>query len=219
MQSRSACATSSRSPSGAWRSISTLPAMRRMPRAWAAVNSASTDTLCTVGTPPPTWCRGPAARPGKRRAGRRHRRVGMGALGREGVALQPVQQFGAVAGDDVQLRAVHMGVDEARQQQPAALVIALPARPGRLITGLHAGDAAVVADQQPVVGPPAHVLHRRRAPVGRAGEVQQVGADGLHAASGRAGSVRVGSCRATSRTCSRNQRMAGAWCVRSCHSW
>jgi hypothetical protein len=48
-QSRRAPSTSSRRPSGAWRSISTLPVMMRMPRTEAASNSASADTACTVG--------------------------------------------------------------------------------------------------------------------------------------------------------------------------
>jgi hypothetical protein len=49
MQSRSAVATSSRKPSGAWRSINTLPVISAMPRSCAAANKASAETLCTVG--------------------------------------------------------------------------------------------------------------------------------------------------------------------------
>ncbi|OIQ65731.1 hypothetical protein GALL_527090 [mine drainage metagenome] len=50
MLSRSALATlASRSPSGLWRSISTLPLISRIPSFRASANSASTDALCTVG--------------------------------------------------------------------------------------------------------------------------------------------------------------------------
>jgi hypothetical protein len=72
-------------------------------------------------------------------------------------------------------------------------------------------------------------LRRGRAPAGVGGEVQQVGAQGEGAHGGGKGHVAVpsreraarGSCdgRATSRTCSRSQRIGGAWCVRSCQSW
>ena len=47
--SRSALATLSLTSTGALRSISTLPVMRRMPCASAAVKRASTEALCTVG--------------------------------------------------------------------------------------------------------------------------------------------------------------------------
>jgi hypothetical protein len=49
-----------------------------------------------------------AARPGCANG-----RVGVAQLGREGVGFEPVEQGRAVAGDDFQLRHVHMGVDEA----------------------------------------------------------------------------------------------------------
>ena len=69
----------------------------------------------------------------------RHGRVGVAQLGGEGVGLQPVQQAGAPAADHVQLRAVHVGVDEARHQQAAAVVHTLPV--GARVRGLCADDA------------------------------------------------------------------------------
>ena len=42
------------------------------------------------------------------------------ALGREGVARQPVEQLGAVARDHRELRVVHVAVDEARREHRAA---------------------------------------------------------------------------------------------------
>ena len=41
-------------------------------------------------------------------------------LFREGVVVQPVEQFGAVGGDDLHLREMHMRVDEAGQDADAA---------------------------------------------------------------------------------------------------
>jgi xanthine dehydrogenase small subunit len=101
--------------------------------------------------------------------------IGVARLGREGVRRQPVEQLAAVAGDDVDLRAVHVGVDEAGQDEPAAVIVALPALPGRL--GLHGDDPAAFGEQ-PVIGAKAH---RRRIDVapGRVGaEIEQVAADG-----------------------------------------
>ncbi len=66
--------------------------------------------------------------------------------------------------DHVELRAVHMAVDEARQDQAAAVVDARPACAG--IISLDPGDAAVGADQQPMVGAKSH---------GRAGDIGQGG--------------------------------------------
>jgi hypothetical protein len=102
----------------------------RMPRAAPRLNSASAEHLVHGGE---DHRRGGAVgqqRVEEERGAGRATAGSAGALGREGVAVQPVQQLGAVAGDDVELRAVHMGVDEARQQQPAALVVALQPGPG-----------------------------------------------------------------------------------------
>ena len=145
----------------------------------------------------------------------RHRGVGMAGFGREGVGVEPIQQLGAPAGDHIHLRAMHMGVDEAGQQQAAAVVDLAPvvAR-GRIGTvRLHRGNAAVVTDQQPVCGAPARMgtVPIRQARV--ASEVEAVRQDrGLHAFSSN-------SPRATSRTCSRSQRTAALAWVMSCHSW
>ena len=110
-------------------------------------------------------------------------RVGIAQLGRKGVSLEPVQQLGAVAGNHLQLRHVHMGVDEARHQQLAAVVVLRPGGVGGF--GLHAGDAAVV-HQQPVVRPPAQAGRclAGHAPARVGGEVEQIGAQGqpTHAA-------------------------------------
>ncbi len=106
-----------------------------------------------------------------------HRRVGISLLGGEGIALQPVEQGAAVARDHIELRAVHMGVDEAGQDQPAAVVDALPARVGLAVhraRRLRIDDAAVL-DQQPVVGPPAHTGRvGGRCEAGVGGEIEQV---------------------------------------------
>jgi len=69
--------------------------------------------------------------------------------------FQPVQQLGAVARNHVELRAVHVAVDEARQDQSAAMVVLRPRVVGNLRTRLHRNDLAAV-DQQPVVGPKAN---------------------------------------------------------------
>ncbi len=50
-------------------------------------------------------------------------RVRKSALGRKGVVVQPIQQLPPIGGDDVDLRVMHVGVDEARHDQLAAMVI------------------------------------------------------------------------------------------------
>ena len=100
-------------------------------------------------------------------------RIGMARLGREGVALEPVEQLGAVRGDHVELHAVHVGVDQARRQQAAAVVLARPVGAWRLRTRQHTGDAAVV-DQQPVVGAVAHTSEAGCTQARIAGEIEQV---------------------------------------------
>jgi hypothetical protein len=99
------------------------------------------------------------------------RRLGMARLGGKGVRRQPLEQLGAVARDHVELRAVHVGVDEAGQDPAAGVLPPRPALARRL--GLDRGDAPVL-DQQPVVGPPAHRPALDLAPAGRRGEVEQV---------------------------------------------
>ena len=103
------------------------------------------------------------------------RRLAVQRFGRVGVRLEPVEQLGAVAGDHVELRAVHMGVDEAGQHQPAAMVDALPVVAGRL--GLEAGDA-VALDQQPMRRAEPNGGRVRLTPGGRRGEIEQVAEDG-----------------------------------------
>ena len=125
-----------------------------------------------------------------RRTGLGHRRVGKAQLGWKGVGAQPVEQLGAVAGNHVDLRAVDMRVDKARQQQLAPVVAAHPAVARRLVARLHAGDAAVL-HQQPVVRPKAHGGRIDHRPGGGAGEVEQVAAQGH--AGGVGGLVRHGS--------------------------
>jgi xanthine dehydrogenase small subunit len=60
-------------------------------------------------------------------------------LGGKGVRRQPVEQFGAEARDDVDLRAVHVGVDEAGQDEATGVVVARPALSRRV--GLDGDDA------------------------------------------------------------------------------
>ena len=105
------------------------------------------------------------------RADPRALRIGEALLGRKGVRLEPVEQLFAVARDHVELRHVDVGVDEAGQDQPAGVVVALVARVGRI--GLRADDPAGV-DQQPVVGAEAHGGRLDLAPRRLGGEVEQV---------------------------------------------
>ncbi len=101
-----------------------------------------------------------------RRTGLGLRRIGHAHFGREGVGVEPVQQLCAPGADDVELRAVHMAVDEAGQDQLALVVDGAPVGTGRV--GLRADDAPVF-DEQPMVGPKAHgravaIGTRRRPP-------------------------------------------------------
>jgi hypothetical protein len=113
------------------------------------------------------------------RAHARHLGVGVALFGGEGVGVEPVEQGGAKAGDHVELRAVHMGVNEAGHQQAAAMVFLgdmLPARGQSLGGRLHGVDAAVF-DENEVIWAPAHpggLVRQGKTRVG--GEVEQVGA-------------------------------------------
>jgi hypothetical protein len=147
------------------------------------------------------------------------RNVGVARFGRKGMRRQPVEQLGAVAGDDVDLRAVHVRVDEAGQHEPAAVVVPFPALAGRF--GLDAGDAAGI-DQQPVIRAKAHRDGIAIAPGRLAGEIEQIAADGdarrcAHAV--RLGMACPARLRATPRTCSRSHFADADACVTSCQSW
>src|SRR5690606_40560275 len=104
-------------------------------------------------------------------------RVGEAALGGEGVFLQPFEQLLAVAGDDVGLRVMDVGVDEAGQDQLAAVIG--ERRAGRQLRqqlGRRAafGDVAVAHDQHAV----GEVFERARV-VRRIGEeMHDFAADG-----------------------------------------
>ena len=117
------------------------------------------------------------------RAQVRHLGVGVALFGGEGVGVEPVEQGGAKAGDHVELRTVHMGVDEAGHQQATPVVFLgdmLPAWGHSLGGRLHGVDAAVF-DEDEVIRAPAHargLVRQGKARVG--GEVEQVGAQ--HAA-------------------------------------
>ena len=72
------------------------------------------------------------------------RAVGVARLGGKGVRRQPVEQLAAVAGDDVDLRAVHVAVDEARHDRVPAPIDDLGVRAGHLTSLLvrtHPRDA------------------------------------------------------------------------------
>ena len=145
--------------------------------------------------------------------------VGMARLGGKGVRRQPVEQLAAVAGDDVELRAVHVRVDEAGHDEAARVLVALPAVAGRL--GLDAGDAAAL-DQQPMAGAEAHRRGFGVAPGRLGAEVEQVAVHGearRHAHAARLGIASPASSRATSRTCSRSHFDEAEACVTSCQSW
>ena len=100
-----------------------------MPRASAAAKSASTEPAWTVGktTADVVPCASSASRKCAAAASA-WSASRVARLGGEGVRRQPVEQLAAVAGDDVDLRAVHVGVDEARQDQAAAVVVARASR-------------------------------------------------------------------------------------------
>ncbi|MPL82839.1 hypothetical protein SDC9_28788 [bioreactor metagenome] len=90
-------------------------------------------------------------------------RIGKAGLGREGVAVEPVDQPLAPARDHLRLRVMHMGVDEARRDQLPAEVGDLRARvSGAQRLGLaHGGDLAVL-DRHRTAGEMA----RRGGPLG-----------------------------------------------------
>ena len=52
----------------------------------------------------------------------RHRRVGEGFLGREGVAREPVEELQSLGADDAGLHVMDMGVDETGRDQAAGIV-------------------------------------------------------------------------------------------------
>ncbi len=151
--------------------------------------------------------------------------------------------------DDVELRAVHVGVDEAGQDQLAGMVDAPPGDVSR--RQLSADDGAAF-DQQPMARAETHRIAVAVGARRRGHEVQQVSAQSNRVAvmvppgacgAGPHGNAGVAtqpvgreqawggpapahdnfsgtaSCRATSRTRSRSQRSGGAAWVRSCHSW
>ena len=159
----------------------------------------------------------------QRRRGLRESRVGVPGLGRKGVALKPVQELGAPGGDHVELRAVDVGVDETRHQQLAAAVELEPVVSRGF--GLHRSDPASGVDQQPMRRAPANRWAVRVGQAGVGPEVEQVGEDRrghkccptTHRQATHASPP--ANSRATSRTCSRNQRTAGEAWVRSCQSW
>ena len=73
-------------------------------------------------------------------------RIGEGALRREGVVVEPVEQLPAIGGDHVDLRIMHMGIDEARQDQLAAVIVQRVLRGARfqdVRRGPNRGDAAI----------------------------------------------------------------------------
>ena len=104
---------------GAWRSISTLPAITRMPRASAASNSTSTECACTVPytapvvTPLRSALGDVHAAPRRGRARRRAWRVSAGNVWR----VEPVEQRDAAGADDGHLRIVDVRVDEPGADQ------------------------------------------------------------------------------------------------------
>ena len=149
-----------------------------MPRASAAANSASTDAgVDGREDDRRRSCRGASSASRKcAAAASACAGVGVARLGREGVRRQPVEQLAAVAGDDVDLRAVHVGVDEARQDEAAARGRdAASLRPGG--SALHGDDAAALGEQ-PVVGAKAHRRRIDLAPGRLGAEIEQVAADG-----------------------------------------
>ena len=147
-------------------------------------------------------------------------RIGVAQLGREGVGVQPVEQLGAEAGDDVELRAVDVGVDETGQQQAAAVVFGLPLGAGGEDAGRLGAEDLAVLDQQPVVRAPAHAGRGvGRIPARVGGEIKQVGAQRQSGSGHERAKGWAVRRRATSRTVSRSQRSDAALCVTSCQSW
>jgi hypothetical protein len=110
-------------------------------------------------------------------------RIGEGRFRREGVALQPVEELGAVAADDVGLGVVDVGVDEAGHQVAPAVVGAGGAGGElgeQLGGGADFGHVTVLHDQQAV----GKVLQGAgvRGRVGQA--VQHMAAEGQQVRSG-----------------------------------
>ena len=79
-------------------------------------------------------------------------RIGEAELGGEGVALEPFHQPRAVRRDHVDLRVVHVRVDEAgHDEATAAIDERYPVRHARIACGSQPGDVPVL-DQQHAVG-------------------------------------------------------------------
>ncbi|OIQ65730.1 hypothetical protein GALL_527080 [mine drainage metagenome] len=107
--------------------------------------------------------------PGLRRVG-----VPIAHFGGKGIDVQPIEQFCAERGDDVELRRVHVGVDEPWSEQMAAPVDARPVRARRRLGRQRPGDAAIL-DQQLTARDEAHWLARIDRESGVGGEVGQIG--------------------------------------------
>ena len=106
-------------------------------------------------------------------------RVGEALLGRKRVALEPFQQLLAVGGDDVGLRIMHVGVDEAGQKQLAVVVDHLRIRRQpreQIARGAELEHSSVAQDQQAVLEVAMRSLAQL---VGVADEVQNGSAERL----------------------------------------
>ena len=130
------CSVSSRTPSGEWRSCSTLPAIMRRPRALRRLHQR-VDRMRVRGAEGQRGRHAVAQQLVEEDSGHARRAcavVGKARLVREGVVLQPGQQALGGRADHVGLRKVHVQVDEARREDAA-----------RQVRRRHAGEVGAPA--------------------------------------------------------------------------
>ena len=89
----------------------------------AAVKNASTDWGWMVGKTEAVVVPLRRSSSKKNSAWPPHGGIGEPPFRRKRISLQPLEQLRAVGGDDVDLRIVDMGIDEARQDQLTAIVV------------------------------------------------------------------------------------------------
>ena len=159
---------------GALRSMSTLPAMRRMRRSQAARNSASVETGCTV-VKTSAEVVPLATNRSRKRSARSAARSGEAKAASAGNA-QAASQSRSCAPWLATMSTcgkVHVGVDEAGQHEAGAQILAAveaAAPSGELRRRQGGFDAPVPHDQDAVL----HVVHGAAGtPAGRRGEAQQ----------------------------------------------
>ncbi len=110
--------------------------------------------------------------------------IGHAQLGGKRVRVQPVQQLRAPGAHHIQLRAVHMRVNKARQDQAASLIDQLPVRSRCMPLGSHNSS---MLDQEPMVRAMSNSGGARVVQGWRTDEVHQIAAQGHTGCRRRAG--------------------------------